>query len=71
MKDHLPGCTEKSPFSVRVLFCLFSQIKHLLMHFCKLPRLALGPADRCLWGRLLQVLSGQRQGRGAPESWRV
>lgn len=65
-----PGLTEKSPFLVRALLRLSFQVKHLLMYFCKLPRLTLGPADQCLLGCFFQALSvDRREEDGAPESW--
>lgn len=66
------GLTEKSPFLVQALFHLSSQMKHWLMHFCKLPRLTLGPADRCLLGCFYQALSVDRgEEHGTQESWQV
>lgn len=46
MSDSLfPGLTDKFPFLVQALL-LSPQVKHLLMHFCKLPHLTRGPADQ-------------------------
>lgn len=42
----LLGLLKASPLG-QALSCLFYQAKHLLMHFCKLPCLTLGPADLC------------------------
>lgn len=68
VKNSLPGLTEKSPFLVQALFHLSSQIKHLLMHFCKLPHLTLGPADQSskssLWTEARRM---EQQGPGKCE----
>lgn len=58
----------KKPLSASVLPWVLtllgfsSQIKHLVMHFCKLPRLALGPADWCLLGSFFQGVRKTKHG---------